>query len=225
MCLLMLQPVLMAALVPTRVGMVTTNIQMNRFLSMSRRGSCVSSRPLLMNSPHARSTMLCMEMNASSLQTTIASLVVFAGAMFLALQWLYKYLTAILVGPRPRGGISAFEASDLERLSYMPPRDEPWTLEELRKYDGSGDGQKGPILLAAGGLVFNVGKARNFYGPKGEYHIMAGRDASRFLAKTITEEESGEEAMQPLSMAERAVLAAWVFSFKQKYVKALQAQA
>ena len=140
-----------------------------------------------------------------------------AGVIYILLRKLNDYLTYVFVGPRPRGGTSAAEASELERLAYMAPREEPWTVDELRRFDGTGDDEKGPILLAADGLVFNVGKARKFYGPGCEYHIMAGRDASRLLGKTLTEEESEEERKRPLSIAEQAVLSAWVFSFKQKY--------
>ena len=101
------------------------------------------------------------------------------------------------------------------RQAYVEPK-EYWTEAELAAYDGTKD-PDGPILLAADGLVFNVYKGRNFYGPGGEYHIFAGRDATRFLAKTIVEEETPEEAAKPLTMAERAALAAWIFTFKGKY--------
>jgi len=101
------------------------------------------------------------------------------------------------------------------RQAYIEPK-EYWTKEELTQYDGTQD-PDGPILLAADGLVFNVYKGRNFYGPGGEYHLFAGRDATRLLAKTIVEEETPKEAAKPLTMAERAALAAWVFTFKGKY--------
>ena len=99
--------------------------------------------------------------------------------------------------------------------AYVRPRP-LWREEELRKYDGSAS-PDGPILLAAEGVVYNVSPARKFYGPGGEYSIMAGRDASRFLAKNSVEEETGEERSVPLNVAERAALSAWTFSFKNKY--------
>ena len=101
------------------------------------------------------------------------------------------------------------------RRAFIEPK-EYWTEAELAAYDGTKD-PDGPILLAADGLVFNVYKGRNFYGPGGEYHLFAGRDATRFLAKTIVEEETPDEAVKPLTMAERAALAAWIFTFKGKY--------
>ena len=56
------------------------------------------------------------------------------------------------------------------------------------------------------GDVFNVWKGRNFYGKDGEYHIMAGKDATRFLAKNRLEEESDEDLGVELNIAERANL-------------------
>jgi membrane-associated progesterone receptor component len=112
-----------------------------------------------------------------------------------------------------------------KRRAYIEPK-EYWTEAELKDYDGSGGGgdddenchgQDGPILLAADGLVFNVYKGRHFYAPGGEYHIFAGRDATRLLARTLTEEETVDDAKRPLTMSERAALAAWMWTFKNKY--------
>ena len=113
-----------------------------------------------------------------------------------------------------------YEAYQKERAAkaYIEPK-EYWTVEELANYDGTvhEDDEQGPILIAADGIVFNVWKGRHFYGPGGEYHLFAGRDATRFLAKTIVEEETAEAAAKPLTMGERAALAGWMFTFKNKY--------
>ena len=101
------------------------------------------------------------------------------------------------------------------RQAYIEPK-EYWTEAELARYDGSRD-EDGPILLAADGLVFNVYKGRNFYLPGCEYHIFAGRDATRLLARNKLEEESEEELKKPLNVAERAFLATWMYTFKGKY--------
>jgi membrane-associated progesterone receptor component len=71
--------------------------------------------------------------------------------------------------------------------------------------------------LAASGTVFNVWKGRHFYGPGCEYHIFAGNDATRLLAKSKLEEETPEERSVPLSIAERANLEGWYWIFKNKY--------
>ncbi len=103
-----------------------------------------------------------------------------------------------------------------ERLAYIGPR-EVWKEEDLKAYDGSADNNTGPLLMAVKGDVFNVWKGRNFYGPGAEYHIMAGRDATRFLAKNRLEEETEEEKRVELNVAERANLEAWYWTIKNKY--------
>ena len=100
------------------------------------------------------------------------------------------------------------------KLAYVEPKD-VWSEKELAQYDGSDP--DGPILLAIDGTVFNVWKGRSFYGMGGEYHIMAGRDATRLLAKTTLEEETEEEKNKPLTIAEKAALEGWFWTFKNKY--------
>ncbi|EER19041.1 membrane associated progesterone receptor, putative, partial [Perkinsus marinus ATCC 50983] len=55
-----------------------------------------------------------------------------------------------------------------------------WTAAELSAYDGPNDT---PILIGVKGKVYNVWTRPDFYGPGGGYHVFAGRDASRLLAK------------------------------------------
>lgn len=98
---------------------------------------------------------------------------------------------------------------------YVPPRD-VWTEAEIAQYDG-GHSEDAPILLAADGRVFNVGLARSFYGPGGEYAVMAGIDATRYLARNSVEPEPPEKAALPLNVAERAALGAWMLSLENKY--------
>jgi len=104
--------------------------------------------------------------------------------------------------------------AERKRLAFIEPR-EFWTEEELSAYDGSDE--NGPILFAADGIVYNVWKGRNFYGPGCEYNIFAGRDATRLLAKTKLEEETEEELNVELSVAEKATLQGWIYTFKSKY--------
>jgi hypothetical protein len=103
-----------------------------------------------------------------------------------------------------------------EHLAYIEPR-EVWKEAELKPHDGSADDNKGPILMAVKGDVFNVWKGRNFYGHGAEYHIMAGRDATRFLAKNRLEEETEDEKRVELNIAEKANLEAWYWTIKNKY--------
>ena len=99
--------------------------------------------------------------------------------------------------------------------AYVRPR-KLWHPSELVRYDGT-RGAESPILLAADGKVFNVSLARRLYGPGGEYAVMAGRDATRLLARNSLDEPPHADGHSELSLAERASLAAWVFSLEQKY--------
>ena len=105
--------------------------------------------------------------------------------------------------------------AERERLAFVEKRD-VWTVEEIAPYDGSAD-EYGPILFAANGDVYNVWKGRHFYGPGCEYHIFAGRDATRLLAKSKLEEETEEEKRKSLTVAEKAALQGWIYTFKTKY--------
>ena len=100
-------------------------------------------------------------------------------------------------------------------LAYIEPK-EYWTEEELKPYDGT-QNEDGPILMAVNGDVYNVWKGRHFYGPGCEYHIFAGRDATRLLAKSKLEEETDEEKAKNLSIADKATLQGWIYTFRTKY--------
>mmetsp|Transcript_16589 Transcript_16589/g.23552 ORF Transcript_16589/g.23552 Transcript_16589/m.23552 type:complete len:269 (+) Transcript_16589:37-843(+) len=113
------------------------------------------------------------------------------------------------------------------KRAYIEPRDaaNPWTLSELSLYDGTNNDNdndneqqsEGPILLAVNGIVYNVWKGRHFYGPGCEYHVFAGRDATRLLAKNRLVEETEEERAIPLSVGEKAALQGWLYTFRNKY--------
>jgi membrane-associated progesterone receptor component len=91
---------------------------------------------------------------------------------------------------------------ELRRMrASIEPKDS-WTAAELAAYDGTD--YDGPILLGADGLVFNVWKGRHFYAPDGPYHAMAGKDASRQLAKNRLDDDEDypEDDGKPLTLAE-----------------------
>lgn len=164
------------------------------------------------NSPsHRHHRSAVVSLNVSPIEVVVGLGVGFAG-------WLY----IDGADDRNRNSIREIENARYEeyqakraKKAYVEPK-EFWTEAQLAKYDGTQD-DEGPILFAANGIVFNVWKGRNFYGPGGEYHIFAGRDATRLLARTKVEEETEEEASKPLSIGERAALAGWIFTFKGKY--------
>ena len=151
--------------------------------------------------------------------TTVAAVAGF-GLLALALAlgvWLFneQYVLDLRRRRYKGAGSSKSRGVDPSSPAYVRPR-ELWRLSELRRYDGS-ESPDGPVLLAARGLVFNVARARNFYGPGGEYEVMGGADATRYLARNSVEPETAEQAAAPLSLAQQAALSAWLWSLEQKY--------
>ncbi|AQZ15647.1 (ZYRO0B14542g) [Zygosaccharomyces parabailii] len=60
----------------------------------------------------------------------------------------------------------------------------PFTLNQLSKYTGKGDGPL-PILLSVKGHVFDVTKGESFYGKWGAYRKFAGTDCSNLLGYSM----------------------------------------
>ncbi len=90
-----------------------------------------------------------------------------------------------------------------------------WTLEELRAYDGAAGK---PVLLAVKGIVFDVSAGRGFYGKGGGYEMLAGRDASRALAKmSMDVADVDNPSVDDLHERERLSLDSWVERLKAKY--------
>ncbi|KAI7804775.1 neudesin isoform X1 [Triplophysa rosa] len=56
-----------------------------------------------------------------------------------------------------------------------------FTEEELKRYDGSEDGQ--PIYMAIKGVVFDVTTGKEFYGEGAPYNALVGKDSTRAVAK------------------------------------------
>ena len=70
---------------------------------------------------------------------------------------------------------------DEKPVEEEPLPDKEMSLEELKEYDGS-DPSK-PIYLAIRGRVYDVTVGKDFYEPGGPYHLFAGKDCSRALAR------------------------------------------
>jgi len=103
----------------------------------------------------------------------------------------------------------------------FPPTGLMMTRAELRAYSGK-PGQEvpagrvdAPIYMGINGKVIDVsygGKAS--YGPGGSYHLFAGIDASRALAKmSFSDEDTGSHDLSDLSEDQRGVLANWESRF------------
>uniref|UniRef100_A0A3P9AMP9 Cytochrome b5 heme-binding domain-containing protein n=1 Tax=Esox lucius TaxID=8010 RepID=A0A3P9AMP9_ESOLU len=56
-----------------------------------------------------------------------------------------------------------------------------FTDDDLKKYDGSEEGQ--PIYMAIKGVVFDVTMGKEFYGKGAPYNVLVGKDSTRAVAK------------------------------------------
>jgi membrane-associated progesterone receptor component len=90
-----------------------------------------------------------------------------------------------------------------------------FTKEELSKYTGE-DGT--PVYLCLKGTVFDVTAGKGFYGPGGGYAVLAGKDASRALAKMdLSAESTRNPRVDDLDAKEKDTLNSWYDRLKSKY--------
>ena len=89
-----------------------------------------------------------------------------------------------------------------------------FSIEELKRYNGK-DGM--PILVALKGTVYDVTSAFAYYGPSGSYASLAGREASRAVAKlNFDERELCNDNLDDLKARERRTLEKWVEKFRNR---------
>lgn len=69
------------------------------------------------------------------------------------------------------------------------------------------------------GVIYDVTKGWNFYGPKGGYSFLGGRDASRALAKMSLDPSTVENpvVLDDLTKEENKVLDDWIEKLSKKY--------
>ncbi|KAI0102782.1 cytochrome b5-like heme/steroid binding domain-containing protein [Nemania sp. FL0031] len=94
-------------------------------------------------------------------------------------------------------------------VNLNPPKDDPITLEELAKADGT-EGQK------AYGKVYDV-TGNKMYQTGGNYNVFAGKDASRALAKSSTKPEDVQAEWKDLDEEKIGVLNDWITFFSKRY--------
>ncbi|XP_041827788.1 neudesin [Melanotaenia boesemani] len=84
--------------------------------------------------------------------------------------------------------LSATLAEDI-KLKFKPATKPVrlFTEEELKRYDGSEEGQ--PIYMAVKGVVFDVTKGKEFYGKGAPYNALVGKDSTRAVAKMSLDPE------------------------------------
>ncbi|KAI0392054.1 cytochrome b5-like heme/steroid binding domain-containing protein [Xylariaceae sp. FL0594] len=98
-------------------------------------------------------------------------------------------------------------------VTLDPPKDDPITLEELAQCNGL-EGRK--TYVAIKGKVYDV-TGNKAYQEGGAYHVLAGKDASRALAKMSTKLEDAKPEWQDLSEKEKGTLNDWVTFFSKRY--------
>ena len=95
-----------------------------------------------------------------------------------------------------------------------------FTLKQLRHFNGAIDektDEAKPVYLSLAGVVFDVSKGRNFYGPGGPYEVFAGRECGLALAKmslddvTLLDDVAGCESLTGMDKME---LEKWMGKFE-----------
>nr|CAD7441157.1 unnamed protein product [Timema bartmani] len=98
----------------------------------------------------------------------------------------------------------------------LPKLRKDFTVEELKKYDGTGS--DGRVLVAVNGKVFDVTKGKRFYGPGGPYSAFGGRDASRGLATfSVVCPKEDYDDLSDLNTMEMDSVREWEMQFTEKY--------
>ncbi|KAL1915573.1 uncharacterized protein VTP21DRAFT_6697 [Calcarisporiella thermophila] len=103
-------------------------------------------------------------------------------------------------------------SSESPPVSLAPPKDTPFTLEELAKYDGSDPSL--PVYVAVKRTVFDV---TNNPAYRGGYKVFCGKDASKALGMSSLEPEDCVPDYSGLDESQLKVLDNWHDFFKKRY--------
>ncbi|ESL08722.1 hypothetical protein TRSC58_03571 [Trypanosoma rangeli SC58] len=85
---------------------------------------------------------------------------------------------------------------------------------ELSKYNGENGT---PIYISVMGVVYDCSTATEFYGTGAFYHVFAGKDVSRCLAKMLISDEEANASWSNLAEEHREVLDEWSAKYREKY--------
>ncbi|KAG2135472.1 cytochrome b5 [Suillus clintonianus] len=119
------------------------------------------------------------------------------------------------VDPQPEEKKSLKTIMQPPRDDLDPPKDDPFTLDQLKEFDGS-DSSK-PIYVSIKGTVFDVTRKSDVYGPGKSYNIFAGKDGSKGLGKSSLNLEDAVPDYSDLPENEKNVLNDWFSFFQKRY--------
>eukprot|EP00977_Amphora_coffeiformis_P011806 scaffold2897_cov178-Amphora_coffeaeformis.AAC.11 len=122
----------------------------------------------------------------------------------------YVIKSAFMFQPEP-------EVENLdEEEEKEPPRN--FTPQQLLYYDGKPDkdGEVKPVYLSVNGIVFDMSKGRDFYGPGGPYERFAGHECGMALAKMSFDDQHLDNlaGCASLNFGEKTELDNWIEKFQ-----------
>ncbi|EGO00471.1 hypothetical protein SERLA73DRAFT_52630 [Serpula lacrymans var. lacrymans S7.3] len=101
------------------------------------------------------------------------------------------------------------------RTDLDPPKSDPYTLEQLKEYDGSKPDK--PIYVSIKGDIFDVTRKADVYGPGKSYNLFAGKDGSKGLGMSSLKPEDAIPDYSTLQENDRKVLDDWHSYFSKRY--------
>lgn len=130
--------------------------------------------------------------------------------LFTALGWIW-----INDGFQRNGATKQSEEEDEEE----PEPQRNFTAKQLRFFDGTineNTEENKPVYLSLAGVVFDVSKGRDFYGPGGPYEVFAGRECGVALAKMSFDESLLDDvaACESLGVGDKNELDGWMEKFE-----------
>ncbi|KAG5636887.1 hypothetical protein H0H81_006506 [Sphagnurus paluster] len=97
----------------------------------------------------------------------------------------------------------------------VPPKDDPYTTEELKRY--TGENPDLPIYVAIKGTIFDVTHKSDIYGPGRSYGVFAGKDGSKGLGMSSLKPEHAIADYSGLNENDMKVLNDWHSFFSKRY--------